>query len=1220
MYGALSRGTVSQAIEEQSSNSDDDEDFELAEEDENLAEELQDLTQDFQNELENPERTVNFDGVEETGTPRRSCKRKRGNGLGLYGNGILKLLESGGGHFTGAYNNPLLDQYYQDEPVKPSTGIIRQQRTRNLRSGNPNRKTRKPMNSEVRSRRSSSASMKSVRFEKGDIETPATIREIADSDSEDDIDFNPNHGPSSNSTESNKENVQPRAIIREPTEVCKNNNHIGGIAPVKSANICMQSSTDVQSDSSTSFDTESDSTDTSSSVSSSSDSTSSSGDKGNQKSKQKSLDNRPQTKSSQRALAKRSTLENNLTQVPVAIHTPPGQGRRRTQTRNARRRVQKRIAYLKSNGILPPTATIDDYNVYLEKTGNKEPLQQGLEQSKDDVSAFETRRKSLLDSIQSGGVDLNRRSSLQTEVPVEGPLDKSSRDVEWHTGVGTPGISQAVPKAAPHSLPTKTSEPISTRELTGPSSETKIDPSNASRRRKLDLASSRRLLFGSLGLRAPKTKADEEKLREKIMENIKPVNRVQDLQSDNVIDNEEESWKDKVILKAVECCYEGVTLSTPPFPFVQRWDPQQKGPYNEPCGGQNAKKGKKRRRVRKQFSQGNEEEANFGNSSALVEEADALLLTSNACGFEGNQANKLHVERLRSDDYQLAVDKQLMRDAIAHTATSVTSVDDLPILPEDMSILPSLTRQVATAGAVIAFKQLDMSQNTNWQPLVSRYRAAMITEVLEDDIFRVSLAQRDRPKNDIQYDQETGERLYSKFEMPDFENEDGVEREEGAMELSLADMIEPKVVKFAMPPPIAAAQVTEVLDAEVETIDMFEEDDGSLQEQAGLEVNDMAEAQTLTREPPSQNLPFNDHAEKLPVRVRDDPMTMTSTEVNEETRQEISLIIKDAGFRSNVHSDLERGLTEHNRELISPTNDGNALGANKYEPQSPKFHGFSSSPPIMEGSKHAADHSLKAQHIPSGPNGPNIVDIESSQGHESVEVSGNLHNGTAAEEWHDQEIENDDLTYPTISSYSDTDVFQGKNNIDVKAVDTDSSSPSTRIIKGTRKTARNQDIMNRTKVLHPALDGADSDEDSPSEEKVFPTAHCTMEDDRPRNHEIRKLETANKAFASIRTATRRETPAFSIADVRASSSPPPEVEAEDLELALPTVGSQPPPGTQIVDLTLSSDPVEPETSEYEERSTVKGLPNGPGWVNKTRNAGVGKAMRGKTANKKTRSM
>jgi hypothetical protein len=37
---------------------------------------------------------------------------------------------------------------------------------------------------------------------------------------------------------------------------------------------------------------------------------------------------------------------------------------------------------------------------------------------------------------------------------------------------------------------------------------------------------------------------------------------------------DDDSWRERIDLRAVECCDNGVELSTPPFPFYQYWDPQ----------------------------------------------------------------------------------------------------------------------------------------------------------------------------------------------------------------------------------------------------------------------------------------------------------------------------------------------------------------------------------------------------------------------------------------------------------------------------------------------------------------------------------------------------------------------------------------------------------------------------------------------------------------------
>jgi hypothetical protein len=69
------------------------------------------------------------------------------------------------------------------------------------------------------------------------------------------------------------------------------------------------------------------------------------------------------------------------------------------------------------------------------------------------------------------------------------------------------------------------------------------------------------------------------------MKDVRPLVNPRTLQngdggkaSDAPVEDEEDpdAWREKIIYKAVECCHEDMVLSEPPFPFVQRWDPQQK--------------------------------------------------------------------------------------------------------------------------------------------------------------------------------------------------------------------------------------------------------------------------------------------------------------------------------------------------------------------------------------------------------------------------------------------------------------------------------------------------------------------------------------------------------------------------------------------------------------------------------------------------------------------
>jgi hypothetical protein len=39
-------------------------------------------------------------------------------------------------------------------------------------------------------------------------------------------------------------------------------------------------------------------------------------------------------------------------------------------------------------------------------------------------------------------------------------------------------------------------------------------------------------------------------------------------------EEDDDSWLQRIDLRAVECCEEGIELNTPPFPFYHRWDPE----------------------------------------------------------------------------------------------------------------------------------------------------------------------------------------------------------------------------------------------------------------------------------------------------------------------------------------------------------------------------------------------------------------------------------------------------------------------------------------------------------------------------------------------------------------------------------------------------------------------------------------------------------------------
>lgn len=383
----------------------------------------------------------------------------------------------------------------------------------------------------------------------------------------------------------------------------------------------------------------------------------------------------------------------------------PGEGKGETHARNTRRREAKRLKKLKASGVLPAHATREDLRYYLQQ--NEE------EGGFANDEHIKERRDALLSRAKSSDSQTTNSVMEASEMVANFPAFNTI--------------------AAASTLP----EEVSSEPLDASDSPTQADA--AKRRSRLDLASSRRLLFGSLGVRNPRTKADEDVLREKFAKPpkvgphigsnyIRPnatVNGVKNGDdqvrpgSDAVIAQDTETppnsdaWKAKIRLSAVECIDEGVQLSEPPYPFKQCWDEQYA--YTQP------KKNKKRKR------------------------------------------------RETNDAYEEVED----------TSTLLDYDEEYPPIPDDVSQLPTFTPDHDNLqlylGALIAFKQLEVSAATNWAPQISDWKSARIDSCNKKHVTLV-LAPRNRDiqdKSEEMYD-EKGRRLLSKFEMPD-ENTDEID-------------------------------------------------------------------------------------------------------------------------------------------------------------------------------------------------------------------------------------------------------------------------------------------------------------------------------------------------------------------------------------------------------------------------------------------------------------
>lgn len=323
--------------------------------------------------------------------------------------------------------------------------------------------------------------------------------------------------------------------------------------------------------------------------------------------------------------------------------------------------------------------------------------------------------------------------------------------------------------------------------------ETEVpDPKDepAKRHARVDMGAGRRLVFGALGLKAPANKADEQKIRDSLMKDVRPlVNpRVQNAGADDANDqpqddddNEDpDAWREKIIYKAVECCLENMTLSEPPFPFVQRWDPQQ-----------NYGAMKKRKRASENY----QADTSYDDSTYYYDdeaEEEYVAETRKKSKKKKGKSVSLQHGSVNQDEQDVVLDY----DEAPAKSSQFTDVDDLPSLPKDIKALPLLDPASAQPGMVITWNQLVMSKATNWQPEMLPV-TGLIVPGGENGAVHVILARRDREDNEKTYDEITGERIYGKFEIPDDLEEGDEEEDTGFRSLQWAEMIEPRILQQA---------------------------------------------------------------------------------------------------------------------------------------------------------------------------------------------------------------------------------------------------------------------------------------------------------------------------------------------------------------------------------------------------------------------------------------
>ncbi|KAJ0162961.1 hypothetical protein CTA2_3760 [Colletotrichum tanaceti] len=632
---------------------------------------------------------------------------------------------------------------------------------------------------------------------------------------------------------------------------------------------------------------------------------------------------------------------------------PPGQGLSKTQKRNARRKLAKQLAAGKS----------------MSDRDGVEPRKSALAASADEA-AFLARKQALLNAIAS-----------------DGPAERSSQEPQDISGSGPQEMEVDQPSIADADA-TETPQP----------SDAQAEEETAQQRRmKPNIGATRRMLMGSLGLKNPKTKADEDRIRQDLMKGVRPHTNTRLTEAaphpgesswaQKPVEEDPEAWREKIAYRAVECCHDGIELSEPPFPFVQRWDPQQQ--VEEWFGSKN-KRGGKRKRVQR-------------NQAQYYEDGDSQVskkrrVTGESFGVTFSDA----VESLEEGDTTLNYDDPPDEEPTVAKATAegsqATDIDDLPSLPSDLNILPDLRPGEAKLGMVITWKKWLLSSATNWQPQVASLTGILVRVHDEEAMdLEFLLARRDRNvgQTEKKYDEDTGERIYDRFEAPD-DDDDEVDDEpdQGYRRLNYTDLIEPKILQLPLEDQAAAAGKKDssaaptdsiihetVYDGHAEPFHMDAETPGQSEAptdgsqllvnakdgQAKANTDDAQPQLVIDSNPQLDSISGDDHnghdtsgmqidsvenihEENMPTPrmnsgSRDEPPAPTMEEadsqssnrndfsISSDRRHEISIMIQEAGFRQDISpSVIRRKTSSPSRQLLDMQE---AAGASRVVSKSP---------------------------------------------------------------------------------------------------------------------------------------------------------------------------------------------------------------------------------------------------------------------------------------------
>lgn len=566
---------------------------------------------------------------------------------------------------------------------------------------------------------------------------------------------------------------------------------------------------------------------------------------------------------------------------------PPGQGSKRTQQRNARRKLTKRLVALIKEGKLQAGATIDMLFKYdrerqsqeasnatrededhemsgvqteqIMPNGHGPPKSTTRSHSRDSVSEHEQdaavavkvsdktgpREELSEDESDSSGDDSSADDSSSEESSEDDSSEEESSDSDSSSDADD-RPEEITSKKAPTANVTSTFQ-ADGGDTAVPCSSDTVGPgitqspvltglSVKQGRKKLDLSASQRLVFGSLGVRAPKTEAERASLQQKLSDkvrrqplqnNLGPVeeqqtNKAADTPAANEraqdLDPEDpQYWTSMINLTAVECIDGPIKLSTPPFPFYQRWDTSQ----------QRGTGSKKRKRKHDEAT----------HPAGKSRKADDYTEFEDGEDEYGEEYDYEYDEEYEGDggDYDYFGDGEEQYDYVDevpdtevpddeaiidtngtsqhHTFQSAATVArrqqvdalfaNVPPLPTNMSTLEPMSAQKINQYDVIVFTRLEVSAATGWQPTLSPYRTAVVEDIERpsdndpkgETILHLILAPGDQPP--VEFD-ENGDRIWGKFEVDTGEDDDDFESE-GRFVASFDELIDVRKLGSVVP-------------------------------------------------------------------------------------------------------------------------------------------------------------------------------------------------------------------------------------------------------------------------------------------------------------------------------------------------------------------------------------------------------------------------------------